>query len=584
MAQPRPVLVNQNTPVSTSQQVPQQVHTCVASNAAVNAGDGAGPPVVDLLQIYPGKTNNLAIGCFVDENLLESQPLCCSSCDMCNLRLRNYEEFMVGLLAGICIILFLSILVLIGELSAWRSSLYVYHYFFVITPSLSLLMGKMFVFWRFMLFRREKNTNSFEYHRFGKLFYYSFYGDTTYSLYVASLWILILVHLCFFEGLIYGDNLCTILTSFEESVIAATATWLVAIPIFIYGIIGYFLVYRMGGYNDNRDQGSLPSSSSPSDFESYYTNWAFRKYDNTNDVKYMVNYHYTTNKPQTNTILCRTISGGCNDCKEMDNNNNDNNNNSNEIRRCCIGNDDPCRCCNTCDGVNTCCCCGADCCDDAIKCSLLSIGVWQMIVSSGGLLFLASFVFWFIWSIGAGSAWAVLYALFSLLCFFGVTGFHLTAAWYGCALVNYRFKCCKYGSEATEDSDIRFYDLSLKALRAYSALAAYYYYGFAAYITYFAIRSLVWYFNFGVFISIFIIAFFCWLPFEALKLIDTFIKMENYKRKNTPNVVSMVMIEIKNGKNNVSTGVNNTDSNNNGETDNVPANSNNAPKEGLPAV
>ena len=542
MAQPRPVLVNQNSQTYTYEQVPQ--HTGGGtSNAVVNGGDGADPPVVDLLQIYPGKTNNLAIGRFVDENLLESQPLCCSSYDMCNIRLRNFEDFMVGLLAAICIVLFASIAVIISEVSTWLVEVYFGIYLWFITPSLSLLIGKIFVFWRFMLFRREKHTNSFEYHLHGKLFYYSFYGDTTYSLYIVSLWLILIVHWCIFDGLIEGGDTCSRVTSFEESLITATVTWLIAIPIFIYGIIGYFLVYRMGN-----------QQSKPSDFELYYTNWAFRKYDNTNDPKYMINYHYATVKT------------------------------GNEIEPSCIGNDDTC---NTCDGVNRCCCWGANCCDDKIKCSILKTSAWHIVVSSGGLFFLE----YFIWALSGEWHEAFIIPLFCLLCFFGVTGFHLLAGWYGCVLVNYKFKCCKVGNEATEGADIAFHDLSMKALRAYSALAALYCYGFFAYLTCFVIPLLDFLFSFEffstpilgaiifIFLSLFAIGYFCLLPFQALILIDTFIKMENYKRKNTPNVVSMDMVDFRNGKNNVSTGVNN-----NGATDSAPANTNDKSKDGAGVV
>ena len=73
-------------------------------------GVGAGgKPVVDLLQIYPGKTNNLDILTFQDLNVLESRPLCCDSCDICGLRLQNYEQCMIGFISTIAIILCIAI-------------------------------------------------------------------------------------------------------------------------------------------------------------------------------------------------------------------------------------------------------------------------------------------------------------------------------------------------------------------------------------------------------------------------------------------------------------------------------------------
>ena len=506
----------------------------------VNRDRVDGQPVVDLLQIYPGKTNNLDILTFEDLNVMESRPLCCSSCDMCGLRLRNYEEFMMGLISSVAVILFIAMWIIVGEVASWWYNQFWYLLLFWMMPCIILIISKLYILRKFMLFRRkkQKDGNSIEYHRLGGQFYFSFYGDAMFSLLVSAWWFVILFNFCVFSVGIGGRGYgCARMTSFDQSVIVATITWFGMVPLLIYSIAGYFLVYRM---ND-------------SDFETYNKNWAKRRWDMTNDVKYMLNYHHTEVLPATNTVLCRTICvcncPCCNSGRDCSSNS--------DTYSCC------CHCCNTCDGVRscTCCCCGTDCCSDGIKCSLIAISVYFIIVSIGSLYFLIIFVYILSWLFSSSLWWFYLFdALLFLTFFLAGSGYHFLPGYYAIALVNYKFKCCKTGNAHAVEIAIAFHDLAIKASKAYAALAAFYYYAFMVYLFMFTIPRWFWYFSIWSFFEVGLSAFISWLPFEALKLIDTFIKKENYQRKHDQNSINMdvfdfktAALQLKGGTNNIST-------------------------------
>ena len=217
---------------------------------------GGDQPVVDLLQIYPGVTNNLDILTFQDLNVMDSRALCCSSCDICGLRLRNYEKFIIGLISSVAVILFIAMWIIVAEVSSWWYSDF-WHLLFWMMPCIILIISKLYVLRKLIFFRREKHANSLEYHRLGREFYFSFYGDAMFALFVSLWWFTIVFHFCvFYTGLFGQSYSCSRMTSFDENVLLATITWFGMVPLLIYSIVGYFLVYR------RRD----------SDFEAYKKN------------------------------------------------------------------------------------------------------------------------------------------------------------------------------------------------------------------------------------------------------------------------------------------------------------------------
>ena len=492
-----------------------------------------GKPVVDLLQVYPGKTNNFDILTFQDLNILESRPLCCSSCDLCDLKLRNYDQCMIGFLSAVLIILFIAICILITEIASWYYYYFWYGYSLLIGVLISSFIVKSYVLNKFILFRREKHVNSIEYHRLGNKFYLSFYSDAMFSLVISSWIFLIVINYCLIATIYTGrDYYCNYVTSFEENTFRATLTWLGMIPLLIYSISGYFLVFR-----DGKKRGE-----SLSDFEIYNKNWSYRRWQNTNNINYVLNYHHKNTLPETHTILCRRVC--CCDCPFCHSGNDC----DYDTFVCC------CLCCNECDGIESNCCCGKDCCSNGVKCSLIAISVWCIFVSIWSL--------WYLFLFFVYIGWWFFYALEYLWIFLVCGGYHFKPGYYGIQLINYKYKCCKTGNDAIKNSDISFQDYSLKALKSYAALAGFYFYLFGAYLFVYVIPSIFWgYVSFATIVTIFIAAFLSWLPFEAIKLIDTFIKTENYQRNqyvngnnnNNNNNNGLETGEVQDGVNNIST-------------------------------
>ena len=529
----------------------QSVHssylTFDSSTISINDGkmkDAGDEPVVDLLQIYPGKTNNLDILTFQDLNVMESRRLCCC------LRLQNYEQFMIVFMSLISSILFAGMGVMVdmfisspGIITTFWGTLS------IMAPFMILLSGKLYVLGNFILFQRKKDTNSLNYHRLGSRFYYSFYSDAMFSLIVGLGWFIGLAQFCIgFGDDSIADAICEIATSFDDSITLKLApiTWLGIAPVLIYSIAGYFLVYR----NHN------------SDFEVYYKNWAYRQWnsnidsnvsnnDNNNDVKYMINYNYTSPLPKTHTILCRTICArNCICCHSGRDYNYD-------TYSCC------CPFCNNCQSDECGCCCGKNCCSNGVKCSLYAISIWSIFASIFSLYFL--FIFFGSWGLG----------IFIVV---SHVRYHVLAGYYGIRLINYRFKCCPtarkkccnsdvnrngYVGVHVNDDAIEFYDLSIKATKAYAALAGLYYYMFLVVLCFDVIVNAVAYSDYLlVLIFMTIGGFISWLPFEVLKLIDTFIKTENFQRKQNQNSARMDAFDfkkgrIKNGANNITRNKNN---------------------------
>ena len=498
-----------------------------------------GKPLLDLVQIYPCPTNNLDIFDPADDTLFRDPKNFGFGKGLHGLLwLRSIHGFSKWVLFMLSLsMLFLFIAVCMVLVDDDRSV-------FVVSPLILLIVVKLVVLLRFIKFsiltRKNGVSNSYDYHRYGRYFFYSFYADCVLSLFIGFCWLLVALTVCMANNREY----CT--TNYFGSNMSSAYTWFVGIHFCVYGIVNYNLVCQ--------------------NFDRYYKQWAYNQFNATKDVKYCINYHYT----QFPVVRTAVDSSGNN------NDNNDSNNNSN------------CKCCNMC--LEPCCClCGVYSVskavtgqhketgnNDRIVCGLKAISLFNGIIMILGVNYAVGFglVVLILGTLDIVTSfvasWLIIWFVVLLFYFIKI---HFDACCYGNRLLNYPRQadssfessncsiayCCGCNTNKNNDDYKRiksqrdkqgraFYFLSQNAMKAHCVLALFYciiyiYYVISLITVYVNDKDNLnqgywdyWYTGYGV---VFWGLVPCWLEFEAIKLIDAFIKTENYKSKRKINSIDI---------------------------------------------
>ena len=200
-----------------------QTTTIIVQPAEVGVGSRA----IDLLQVYPSKTNNLDFQTYVD-NVNESL-----FCQGCSIPLTSTMEFMRGILIVMLIILTLGMALIFVELG--------YYSWYFVLQGMMLISGsifgvvsvKVYLLYQSHIYLKYYRTRSLDFHEYGMKLYYGLFTDMTISFLASFYWIVLLVHYCIFEN----STSCQYATSFD-SFLSGTITWLFCVPLFIYTILG----------------------------------------------------------------------------------------------------------------------------------------------------------------------------------------------------------------------------------------------------------------------------------------------------------------------------------------------------------
>ena len=233
---------------------------------------------VDLMQIYPGITNNLDILSYGDtyREPIQHNKLCCLPAPK---TVKKFEQVVMCTLLLSITLLVIGIACILFDSNVDQD---IYLYFIALPLVLTGL--KLLVLGRFVQFRAKKNGNPFDYHKYGNKFYYLFYSDINVGYFLVLLWIVILVIDCPVSD-------CEVLFVYNENYddnhngaggVLVVYTWCIVINFFLYGLVNFYLVIL--------------------NFDSYYKHWGYGEFITTNDARYCLNYDLVGGDKGNNNI------------------------------------------------------------------------------------------------------------------------------------------------------------------------------------------------------------------------------------------------------------------------------------------